>query len=64
MTVYAIEMCRACGGGMTKTDGRWECTVGCHADIVLPGWSCTVCGVFNGAAKEPRDDCRACGAAK
>ncbi len=30
-------------------------------DIVLPGWSCEMCKVFNGEAKEPRDECRACG---
>lgn len=27
----------------------------------LPGWTCGHCGVFNGEAKERRDECRSCG---
>ncbi len=30
----------------------------------LPGWFCAHCGVFNGAAKELRAECRSCGAAR
>jgi hypothetical protein len=30
--------------------------------IVLPGWSCQRCGVFNGEVKERRETCRSCGA--
>jgi flavin-dependent thymidylate synthase len=29
--------------------------------LVLPGWMCGACGVFNGEAKEKRMECRACG---
>ena len=32
-----------------------ECT-----GLVLPGWTCPRCGVFNGEAKEKRTECRAC----
>lgn len=28
--------------------------------ILLPGWSCTSCGAFNGSAKEHRTTCRIC----
>jgi hypothetical protein len=61
MTVYEAKRCRHCGGGnFVKRKGRWYCTAGCDADLVLPGWSCTVCGVFNGEVKEPRATCRGC----
>jgi predicted HAD superfamily Cof-like phosphohydrolase len=29
--------------------------------IVLHGWTCTACGVFNGEEKESHETCRACG---
>lgn len=32
--------------------------------LVLPGWTCTGCGVFNGACKETLVSCRACGVPK
>jgi hypothetical protein len=32
--------------------------------IVLQGWSCKRCGVFNGEEKEPRASCRSCAAYK
>lgn len=34
-----------------------------RASNLFPGWTCA-CGVFNGEAKEKREDCRACGKAK
>ena len=32
--------------------------------IVLIGWKCTHCQVFNGESKEPLTHCRACGQSK
>lgn len=34
--------------------------------LLLPGWFCPApeCGVFNGEAKEPLDECRCCGGAR
>jgi hypothetical protein len=32
--------------------------------IVLPGWDCPNCQVFNGEAKEPLDNCRHCATPK
>jgi len=32
--------------------------------LCLPGWNCAHCLSFNGEAKEPRSECRACGAAR
>ena len=51
-----IVWCRMCGAVCRA--GEWTAPL----SIVLPGWSCTKCGVFNGAAKELRNDCRSCGA--
>lgn len=48
--------CRLCGS--LCQDDAWTAP----RSLVLPGWSCTECGVFNGAAKELRTDCRSCGA--
>lgn len=31
--------------------------------IVLDGWTCSACGVFNGELKQKRSDCRSCGVA-
>lgn len=31
--------------------------------IVLEGWDCPVCRIFNGEIKEKRSDCRSCGLA-
>lgn len=31
--------------------------------IVLEGWTCSVCGIFNGELKAKRVDCRSCGVA-
>jgi hypothetical protein len=30
--------------------------------LVLPGWDCTSCRVFNGEAKMRLEECRSCGA--
>lgn len=38
--------------------------VNCHGAIVLRGWTCTACGIFNGAEKEERKTCRTCDAPK
>ena len=35
-----------------------------EAGIVLTGWWCVACKVFNGAAKEILAECRSCGAKK
>lgn len=35
-----------------------------HAGILLPGWTCRECRVFNGSAKGLLDACRSCGAAR
>lgn len=32
-----------------------------RAGLVLPGWRCRWCGVFNSEEKELREDCRSCG---
>jgi len=32
--------------------------------IVLKGWKCSACGIFNGEEKERRSECRACGLAR
>jgi len=32
--------------------------------ILLKGWSCRACGVFNGEEKERRSECRSCGLAR
>jgi hypothetical protein len=47
--------CRLCGS--VCTHGIWTAPRG----LVLPGWSCDRCGVFNGAGKELLTDCRGCG---
>lgn len=51
-----IVWCRMCGA-ICKA-GEWTVPL----SVVLPGWHCKACGVFNGAAKELRTDCRSCGA--
>jgi len=48
--------CRFCGS--VCTHGVWTAPCG----LVLPGWTCARCGIFNGAAREIRTDCRSCGA--
>ncbi len=35
-------------------------TIDMKPGLVLPGWCCPQCKVFNGEAKEERVDCRAC----
>ncbi len=32
--------------------------------LLLPGWFCFFCQVFNGSAKEERTHCRSCGEAR
>jgi hypothetical protein len=32
--------------------------------IILPGWNCASCLVFNGEEKAPQGECRSCGAAR
>jgi hypothetical protein len=48
--------CRMCGS--LRVLGTWVAP----RSLVLPGWHCTKCGTFNGAAKELRTECRSCGA--
>lgn len=49
-----VAWCRLCGS--LCREGVWTEP----ASLVLLGWACKRCGVFNGAAKEFRTECRSC----
>lgn len=59
-----VRWCPLCGsindnnGDHGAEAGTWRSPTG----LLLPGWTCSACRAFNGAAKELLAECRGCGA--